>query len=91
MNPTEKTDKNIKSEKQTNKVGDSKQLLLYSDTVSGKHLTVCLLALNITYYGEYRVGEEGYVTKEAGSGSRSRAGVYISGKVWCSVEWCGVL
>jgi hypothetical protein len=82
MTPTEKTDKNIKSEKQTNEVGDSKQLLFYPDTVSGKHLKVCLLVLNITYCGEYRVGEEGYVTNERGrSRSRSRAGVNVSCKV----------
>lgn len=40
MTPTEKTDKNIKSEKQTNKAGDSKQFLFYPDALSGKHLTV---------------------------------------------------
>lgn len=76
MTPTEKTDKNIKSEKQTNKVGDSKQLLFYPDTVSGKHLTVhisryvCLYWISrAMYYGENRVGEGGYVTKQAGAGA----------------------
>lgn len=53
MTPTEKTNNNTKSEKQTNKVGDSRQLLFYPVNISRYD---CLYCISRTM-GEYRYGE----------------------------------